>query len=279
MSTIPLRDTRLAYIEQGRGEPLVFVHGTLGSMTDFPAQLEFFSPSYRVIAYSRRFHPPNPVHQSEDSYSLSVHAADLAEMIEALGISPATVIASSYGGYVALCCAIRHPGVIRRLVLGEPPILPLLNKSHEGEIALEEFEANALSPARVAFSGGDDTLGVRKFFDGVSGRRGAFDLISALSRERLMESAGTLRLELMAGPDEYMPSIPDDQIHSALIPVLLLDGQRSPRMFSLITDELERLLPDTSRILIPGAGHAMHAANPGFYNSVVRDFLTLPDPA
>jgi pimeloyl-ACP methyl ester carboxylesterase len=90
----------------------------------------------------------------------------------------------------------------------------------------------------------------------------------------LMESAGTLRLELLAGPDEYMPSIPDDQIHSALVPVLLLNGQRSPRMFSLITDELERLLPDTYRVLIPGAGHAMHASNPGYYNGVVREFLT-----
>jgi pimeloyl-ACP methyl ester carboxylesterase len=274
MTTVPLRDTRLAYIEQGRGEPLIFVHGTLGSMADFPAQFEFFSPSFRVIAYSRRFHPPNPVHQSEDSYSLSVQAADLAEIIEALGISPATVIGSSYGGYVALCCAIRHPGFIERLVLGEPPMLPLLKKTHEGEIALEEFEANALSPARAAFAGGDETLGVRKFFDGVSGRRGSFDLISALSRERLMESARTLRLELLAGADEYMPAIPDDQIHSALVPVLLLNGQRSPRMFSLITDELERLLPDTYRVLIPGAGHAMHAANPGFFNGVLRDFLT-----
>ena len=112
MTTIPLRDTRLAYIEQGRGEPLIFVHGTLGSMADFPAQFEFFSPSFRVIAYSRRFHPPNPADQSGDSYSLSVHAADMAEMIQALGISPATVIGSSYGGYVALCCAIRHPGFI-----------------------------------------------------------------------------------------------------------------------------------------------------------------------
>lgn len=274
MTTIPLRDTRLAFVEQGRGEPLVFVHGTLGSMRDFPAQLEFFSPSYRVIAYSRRFHPPNPLDQPGDPYSLSVHAADLAEMIQALGIAPATVIASSYGGYVALCCAVRHPGYIQRLVLGEPPMLPLLKKTHEGETALEEFEANTLFPARAAFSVGDGTLGVRKFFDGVSGRRGAFDLLSAASRERLMESAGTLRLELLAGADEYMPAIPDDQIHAVLVPVLLLNGQKSPRMFSLITDELERLLPDTYRVLIPGAGHAMHAANPGNYNTVVRDFLT-----
>jgi non-heme chloroperoxidase len=276
MTTVPLRDTRLAHFEQGRGDPLVFVHGTLGSMREFPSQVEVFSKTHRAIAYSRRFHPPNRADQSGDSYSLSVHAADLAELIQALDIVPATVIASSYGGYVALCCAIRHPGFIQRLVLGEPPVLPLLRNTHEGENALEEFEANTLSPAREAFLGGDGTLGVKKFFDGVSGRPGTFELLPAASREKLMESAAVLQLELLAPPDEYMPALSEDQIHSVQLPVLLLEGQRSPKMFSLITDELERLLPDTYRVLIPGAGHAMHIANPASYNEAVREFLT-PD--
>ncbi len=273
MTTVPLRDTRLAYIEQGRGDPLVFVHGTLGSMREFPSQVDLFSRSHRAIAYSRRFHPPNRSDQTGDSYSLSVHAADLAELIEALGIAPATVIASSYGGYVALCCAIRHPGFIQKLVLGEPPVLPLLRNTHEGENALEEFETNTLSPAREAFMSGDGTLGVKKFFDGVSGRPGSFELLPQASREKVMESAGVLRLELLAPPGEYMPALSEDQIHAVQLPVLLLEGQRSPRLFSLITDELERLLPDTYRVLIPGAGHTMHLANPDFYNEVIMEFL------
>ncbi len=273
MTTIPLRDTRLAYIEQGRGEPLVFVHGTLGSMNDFPSQVEFFSRSHRAFAYSRRFHPPNRLADDGDTYSLSVHAADLAELIEELAIAPATVIASSYGGYVALCCAIRHPGFIGRLVLGEPPVLPLLKKTHEGATALEEFESNALAPAREAFANGNDSLGVKKFFDGVSGRSGTFDLLPPPAREKLMESARVLRLELSSGPDEYMPVLSDEQIHGAQIPVLLLNGQKSPRMFSLITDELERHLPDTYRVVVPGAGHAIHIGNPAFYNEVVLEFL------
>jgi pimeloyl-ACP methyl ester carboxylesterase len=274
VTTLPLRDTRVAYAEQGAGEPLLFVHGTLGSMSEFAGQNGFFAPSHRVIVYSRRFHPPNSPGGSDEMYSLSVQAADLAEVIEELGAAPANVAGSSYGGYVALWCAIRHPGFIRRLILGEPPILPLLKMTHEGETAFEEFEANALSPARSAFLSGDGKLGVKKFFDGVSGRAGTFDLLSVPSRERLMESAGVLMRELLSPASEYMPEISGDQIHSADVPVLLLNGQKSPRLFSLITDELERHLPDTYRVLIPGAGHAMHVANPVFYNEVVREFLT-----
>lgn len=273
MTTIPLRDTRVACIEQGKGDPLVCVHGTLGSMRDFPSQIEFFSRSHRVIAYSRRFHPPNPADQAGDPYSLSVHAADLAELIEELGIAPATVLGSSYGGYVALYCATRHPGLIEKLVLGEPPILPLLRTTEEGKTLLLEFESTTLSPARAAFAAGDARLGVRKFFDGVSGRPGTFDLLPLPSQEKLMESAPVLRHEMLTEPGEYMPSIPDDQIREARFPVLLLNGQKSPRIFSLITDRLEQLLPDTYRVVVPGAGHAMHLANPAFYNETVAEFL------
>jgi pimeloyl-ACP methyl ester carboxylesterase len=251
----------------------VFVHGTLGSMKDFPSQVELFSNSHRVITYSRRFHPPNPIEQSGDSYSLSVHAADLAELIQALDAAPACVIGSSYGGYVALCCAIRHPGLIQRLVLGEPPMLPLLKKTPAGVTAFHEFERDTLLPARAAFEGGNDALGVKMFFDGVSGRPGTFDLLPAPSRDKLMESAGVLRFELLTSPDEYMPVIPEDQIHATDVPVLLLTGQKSLHVFSMVTDELERQLPDTYRVAVPGAGHAMHLANPGFYNQVVREFL------
>jgi pimeloyl-ACP methyl ester carboxylesterase len=44
-------------------------------------------------------------------------------------------------------------------------------------------------------------------------------------------------------------------------------------MFHLITDELERCLPDTERQTIPNASHAIHNGNPSAYNAAVLDFL------
>jgi len=100
-----------------------------------------------------------------------------------------------------------------------------------------------------------------------------FTLLSPASRSRLLEVAEALRLEFLAPPGLYMPSISEEEIRSVGIPVLLLEGEKSPRYFSLISDELERLLPDSRRAMIPAAGHAMYAANPIQFNSYVRRFI------
>jgi len=242
-------------------------------MRDFSAQLDHFSGSHRAISYSRRFHPPNPAHEPASSYTIPLHAEDMADVIRSLGITPATVIASSYGGYAALYCAIHHPGVIGRMVLCEPPIFPLLTWSPEGVKALEDFEARTMGPARAAFLAGDNARGAGTFFDGVSGRPGLFALHSPSSREKLMEIAGALRLEFLAPPDDYMPPLTPEEIRSVDLPVLLLEGEKSPRYFGIIADELERILPKSTRALVPGAGHAMYAANPAQFNAVVRRFI------
>ena len=59
MTAIVVNVAQLAYIEAGRGAPLVFVHGSLEDLRIWRRQVELFSADYRVIAYSRRYHHPN----------------------------------------------------------------------------------------------------------------------------------------------------------------------------------------------------------------------------
>jgi len=273
VKTIHLRDTSLACIDQGEGEAVIFVHGSLGSFQDFAPQVDFFSRTHRAIAYSRRFHPPNPPPGPSDTYSLSEQSGDLAEIIQSLLIGPSTVVASSMGAYVSLICAVRHPDLFSRLILGEPPMFPLLEKTPEGRAAREQFDAQVIAPARTGFEGGDAEGGVRAFFDGVAGSKLSFDLLSLPARGKLLAVGPALQLELLSDPSEYMPELTDDQIRSIQVPVLLLNGQLSPRIFRLITDQLEALLPDTYRVVVPSAGHSMQIDNAAFYNGVVQEFL------
>src|SRR2546425_10342811 len=48
--------------------------------------------------------------------------------------------------------------------------------------------------------------------------------------------------------------------------VLLLSGERSPRVFHVITEELARCLAAAVVVTVPGAGHDMHAGHPAAYN-------------
>ena len=91
-----------------------------------------FSRHYRVIAYSRRYHYPNPREDGGAPYSATLHAADLAALIQSLASQPVHIVGSSFGAYVALMVAVRQPGLVRSLVLGEPPLFPWLGRYPAG---------------------------------------------------------------------------------------------------------------------------------------------------
>ena len=56
---VTINGVSLAYREVGTGEPLVLVHGGLGDLRSWAAQLEPLGARCRVIAYSRRYARPN----------------------------------------------------------------------------------------------------------------------------------------------------------------------------------------------------------------------------
>lgn len=262
-----------AYVEAGEGEPVLFVHGSLGTLHDFSRQLTPFSARYRFISYSRRFHPPNPPPQKGETYTIDGHAGDCAAVISRLHTVPVHLVGSSWGGYVALALALRAPALVASLVLMEPPILPLLQRSTAGKIAAGNFARDAIDPSRAAFLGGEPEEGVRRFVDGIAGVAGSFDALPQKAKERLLAAAPELMLEFCTPPESYMPPPDPARLAELEIPVLLLQGERSPKLFHLILDELELALPDTRRVIIPRSGHSVQIENSQHFNVVLKQFL------
>src|SRR5919202_1717127 len=108
-----VNDVDLAYVEQGRGAPVIFVHGSLGDYRSWDAQLAPFAERYRAVPYSRRYHWPNAQPGDGVAYAAAQHAADLGALIESLGLAPAHVVGSSYGALTTLACAVARPELFR----------------------------------------------------------------------------------------------------------------------------------------------------------------------
>jgi pimeloyl-ACP methyl ester carboxylesterase len=79
-------NTSLAYLEQGQGVPVVFLHGSGATdLRTWGQQIEPFAEQYRVVACSRRYHYPNPwIGDGAEITSTYIHASDLAGLIGAL---------------------------------------------------------------------------------------------------------------------------------------------------------------------------------------------------
>jgi pimeloyl-ACP methyl ester carboxylesterase len=245
----------------------------MGNLDEWNAQLDAFRPTHRVLVYSRRYHPPNPALDDREVYSPALHAADLAALLQALDLAPAHVVGAAYGAYAALVLALDHPEMVRSLVLGEPPVLPLLTRTPAGDSLRRTFESTTLDPARAAFARRDSVAGLRRLLDGLSGTPGRFDRLPPPERAALLAHSFEVRRELLADPHAYLPTVACARMGRVAMPVLLLQGQRSPRMFHIITEELARCFRSDTLHTVPGAGYGFHVANPAYYNQIVLRYI------
>jgi non-heme chloroperoxidase len=271
LQALSVNGTVLHYVAQGSGTPVVFVHGGLGDYRTFQPQFEALASTNRVVAYSRRYHPPNEIPAGTAAYSFQVHVDDLAALITTLRLAPAHVVGHSYGAYVSLALALKHPELVRSLVLGEPPVLSLLEPSSVGRGLLSAFRRKGL-PTRTAFQAGDVEGGLRGFIDAVFGA-GAFDRMPPDARQRVMTFGPEMRLEMTTDPSVYMTALDCGTIARLQRPVLLVTGDRSEPMLQGVAMELERCLQGETHVTLPDADHSLHRRDPGVYLEALRSFL------
>lgn len=281
MAKLDIHGTLFEYVEQGYGDPVVFVHGSASDYRTWHSQLADFGTKYRAIAYSRRYHWPNePIPEGVD-YSMQEHVEDLQAFLRSLDLDAVHLVGHSYGGFLALLLALREPRRLRTLVLAEPPVFTLFvsNKPKPSEIvkllltrpraaaATIRIGSRGIGPATAAARRGDMDAAMRIFGTAVLGRK----FYRALSDSRLEQvHVNAIRAEFLGSGFVSMKS---EELRRMQVPTLLVSGQHSPALFHRLLDRLAELLPHTERASIAGASHIMHEDNGAAYNAEVQSFF------
>lgn len=274
LKLVEVNGTALPYVELGRGEPVVLVHGVLSDYRMWEGQMEPFSQKYRVIAYSRRY--AWPVAGGDDSvgYTVVAHARDLAAFLQALDPGPVHLVGHSYGAYIALLTAMDHPELVKTLVLCEAAVYSLLKDSDEGLSLLTAFEANTFLPFCQAFDRGEDLRGAQIFLDGVMGVPDFYARLNAEAQgqvnDNLWEMKGIATAKTIF---PFFPATTCMDLTQVQAPVLLVSGALSPRFLQLITEELAKCLIHSERMFVPDASHEMEYDNPSAFNEAILRFL------
>jgi pimeloyl-ACP methyl ester carboxylesterase len=259
----------LNYIDRGQGVPVVLVHGTLGDYRTWEGQIDPFSQEYRVISYSRRYHYPNDWPANDSTFSVVVHAKDLAAFIQTLDVGPVHLVGHSFGAFISLLVARDQPKLVRSLTLVEPPVWSLLATSPEGAALLRDF--NPASGVAEAFQTGDDEKAVRQFIDNVMGSSDAFENLAPNVQASMMQNARELKGEVTDA--NLFPPFTCEDAGDVRVPTLLLNGEASPEIFVRVQDLLEDCLPNRERAILPAASHGLEYENPQSFNAVVLEFL------
>lgn len=115
----PVNGLEMYYEIHGAGKPLILIHGGFGVTGIFARLLPSLTKARRVIAVELQAHG----HTSDIARPLSYEwmADDIAALITHLELEHADIFGYSLGGGVALQTAIRHPQVVRKLVVISAP--------------------------------------------------------------------------------------------------------------------------------------------------------------
>ena len=115
-------DIQLNFIEQGQGQPMVFLHGNGEDSSYFVHQIAHFSKSYRVIAIDTRGHGQSP--RGEKPFAIKQFAEDLKDFLDAINIAKAIILGFSDGGNIALEFALKYPERVEKLILNGANLFP-----------------------------------------------------------------------------------------------------------------------------------------------------------
>ena len=221
----PVNGIEVYYETHGRddGVPLLLLHGG-GSTIDvtFGRVLPAFASNRPVIAIEEQGHGRTSDRDAPVSFETS--ADDAAALLRYLGVERADVFGFSNGASTGLQIAIRHPGLVRKLVFASA-----MTKREGAHPQLWDFMRNA------DFSNMPQPL------------KDAFLRVKPdESKLRTMHVKDSGRMRIFA-------DVPEDLVGTIVAPTLVFFGDRDiVRPEHAI--ELTRLIPD-ARLLILPAGH------------------------
>ncbi|WP_207430432.1 alpha/beta fold hydrolase [Sabulibacter ruber] len=121
---LPIPNGHLHYIDEGQGEPLLFVHGTPTWSFLWRNQVKELSRNYRCIALDHLGFGLSSKPR-DFSYSLEDHSSNLQFLVNHLGLDKVTLVVHDFGGPIGLGWVMKNPEKVARLVVLNSWMWPL----------------------------------------------------------------------------------------------------------------------------------------------------------
>jgi len=236
----------IAFLDEGRGEPVVLVHGFAST-----AAVNWVHPGWittltktgrRVIALDNRGHGASSKLYDPAAYHSAVMAEDVRGLLDHLGLERADVIGYSMGARIAAFFALAHPARLRRAVLGG------LGARLVDGVGLPESVAEALEAPSLADVRDRTARTFRAFAEQTQSDLAALAACIRGSRQTLTR----------------------EEVASIRAPVLVAVGTKDVVAGS--PHELAALLPAGRALDIPGRDH-MLAVGDKVFKQAVASFL------
>src|SRR5690606_19850870 len=250
---------KLFYREEGSDGPaLVILHGLFGSSDNWLPQAKMFAEDFHVYLVDLRNHGQSP---HSDEFNYDVMADDVAELIDAEGISSPILLGHSMGGKTAMTLALRNPQLPSALVVIDiaPRRYPdQHDRIVEGLLALRLADLKSRQDADEALSPYVPEPPVRQF------------LLKNLKREPSGGFGWKMNLDTISrNISEVSKGVGNGSVFPG--PTLFVRGGRSNYVADDDLEDIRKLFP-AARLETLDTGHWVQAEKPRELVDLVKAF-------
>lgn len=243
-------DIRPWVVEQGAGEPVVFVHGSYATPSTWKKLMERLAPTHHCIAIRLPGHGGMPDPQDFDAPRIDTELSVLRAIVTQLTDRPVHLMGHSYGGVVALAQALKGDLSLAELTLFEPVATWVLDAVNdlpmqaEVQVFLSRYRHDAAQGLPGVCGQVIDFWGGANDFAALPPPIQA--AMSTMVDNNLRHWDICTRAEHTAA-----------ELARLSVPTRLVCGTRSNPVAHAIVDHLHRLLPHSRRWEIEGASHGL----------------------
>ncbi|MER6313683.1 alpha/beta fold hydrolase [Streptomyces sp. NPDC001581] len=243
------------------GAPVILIHGHPFNRTMWaPQTAALTAAGYRVIAPDLRGYGESPVVSGKAL--LADLADDLASLLARLGIEQVVVGGVSMGGQIAMELRLRHPGLVRALVLSDTSPVP---ETDEGAKLRRETAERLIAEGMRPYA--EEVMDKMLAPYNVTGMPEAAARVSAMMCATDPQGAAAALRGRAERPD-YRPVLTE-----TAEPCLVLVGADDVYTPVAEAEALHALLPNAVLTVIEGAGHLPGVEQPEAFNRALLEFL------
>jgi pimeloyl-ACP methyl ester carboxylesterase len=275
-----LNDLRIAYQRQGKGAPLILLHGWPEWSAVWRRNLPALAECFEVIAPDLRNFGDSVGAEARD---VEHYVADLEALVDALGFERFGLVSHDVGAFLAQDYARRHPHRLGGLFFFDCPHFSLGRRWVEGgqvrEIWYQSFHQLPVSAELVGFSRETLRAYFRHFLSHWSHDPTAFDAVLEEWIDNFSKPgrlAGGFRWYAVASARRLkaMERSHAETGEPISVPTYSLWGKSDPIVRAEWHETLTEIFSDIHVELVTDAGHFVHWEQPALANQRIIEFFT-----
>jgi len=247
---------KIHYILEGKGEPLLLIHGFGGSAQRMAGTIKELSGSYQVIALDVRGHGQSDKPHNPDAYGMEV-VKDCVRLLDHRKIQKAQVVGYSMGGRIACSLVVTFPERLLSAVLGgygwQPPG-DSSSAAYRKELAESLEQGKGIGPLILRLN--------------PIGAPPPTPEQIAIGSKMFLANNDPLALAAQSRNTTAIPT--EAQLRANRVPSLALVGELDPSRPG--ADRLGSMMSNLKVVVIPKADHSTATRDPEYMKNV-RSFL------